>query len=79
MAQLGVVYKSHHVDLIETGSYEVISRHYLAVNPAGLLPALVHNGHPIYESHEIIAYVAQRFDRRARVAPCCRRLKLTGR
>lgn len=62
MAQLGVVYKSHHVDLIETGSYEVISRHYLAVNPAGLLPALVHNGHPIYESHEIIAYVAQRFD-----------------
>lgn len=62
MAQLDIAYKSHHIDLIETGSYEVISRDYLAVNPAGLLPVLLHNGHPIYESHEIIAYVAARFD-----------------
>jgi len=63
MAQLNVPYKSHHIDLIETGSYEVISRHFLKVNPSGLVPVLVHNGHPVYESHEIIAYVAARQER----------------
>lgn len=60
LAELGIDYKSHHIDLIETGSYEVISRHYLKVNPSGVVPALVHNGHPVYESHDIIAYCAER-------------------
>jgi glutathione S-transferase len=58
MAELGVPYKSHHIDLIETGSYENISRRFLAVNPAGTVPVLVHNGHPVYESHEQIRYAA---------------------
>jgi glutathione S-transferase len=58
MAELGVPYKSHHIDLIETGSYENISRCFLAVNPAGTVPVLVHNGHPVYESHEQIRYAA---------------------
>ena len=57
--ELGIEYKSHHIDLIETGSYENISRHYLAVNPAALVPLLVHNGHPIFESHEQLAYTSQ--------------------
>jgi len=56
--ELGITYKSHPIDLIETGSYETISRHFLKVNPAGVVPALVHNGHPVYESHEIIKYAA---------------------
>ena len=59
MAELEIEYKSIQIELIETGYYENISRHFLAVNPSGLVPALVHNGHPIYESHEIIAYLAQ--------------------
>jgi len=59
LAELGVDYKSHHIDLIETGSYENISRHFLAVNPGGTVPVLVHNGHPIYESHEQIRYAAE--------------------
>jgi glutathione S-transferase len=58
LAELGIAYESHHIDLIETGSYENISRHFLAVNPAGLVPVLVHDGHPIYESHDQIAYAA---------------------
>ena len=29
------------------------------VNPAGTVPVLVHNGHPIYESHEQIVYIDQ--------------------
>ena len=27
------------------------------VNPAGTVPVLVHNGHPVYESHEQILYI----------------------
>ncbi len=59
LAELGLDYESHPVDLIETGSYENVSRHFLAVNPAGLVPVLVHQGHPVYESHEEIVYAAR--------------------
>ncbi len=59
LEELGIPFEEHHIDLIETGSYEVVSRHFLAVNPAGLLPVLVHNGHPVYESHDIISYCAE--------------------
>ncbi len=59
MAELGVPYKHRPIDLIETGTYETISPHYLKVNPAGLLPTLVHNGHPVYESDDILAYAAE--------------------
>jgi glutathione S-transferase len=59
LKELGIPFAEHPIDLIETGSYEVVSRHFLKVNPAGLLPVLVHNGHPIYESHDIITYCAQ--------------------
>jgi glutathione S-transferase len=58
MAELRIPYKGHAIDLIETGSYETVSRHFLAVNPAGTVPVLVHRGHPIYESHEQIRYAA---------------------
>jgi glutathione S-transferase len=58
MAELNVPYKGHAIDLIETGSYETLSREFLAVNPAGTVPVLVHRGHPVYESHEQIRYAA---------------------
>ena len=58
MAELQIAYKGHAIDLIETGSYETLSRRFLAVNPAGTVPVLVHRGHPIYESHEQIRYAA---------------------
>ena len=58
MAELAIPYKGHAIDLIETGSYETLSRRFLAVNPAGTVPVLVHHGHPIYESHEQIRYAA---------------------
>jgi len=56
--ELGIKYKSHHIDLIETGSYENISRHFLKINPGATVPVLLHNGHPVYESHEQIRYAA---------------------
>jgi len=59
LAELGIDYVGHHVHLIETGAYENISRAFLAVNPAAIVPVLVHHGHPIYESHDIIRYAAE--------------------
>jgi glutathione S-transferase len=58
LAELGVSYESHPIDLVETGSYETLSRHFLEVNPGGTVPVLVHHGHPVYESHEQIRYAA---------------------
>lgn len=59
LAELGISYASHHIDLIETGSYETLSRRFLAVNPAALVPVLVHEGHPVCESHDILLYAAR--------------------
>jgi glutathione S-transferase len=58
LAELGIAYESHPIDLIETGGYQTLSRAFLAVNPAGTVPVLVHRGHPVYESHEQIRYAA---------------------
>lgn len=59
MAELQIPYKSHPIDLIETGRYENIRPRLLSVNPAGTVPVLLHHGHPIYESHEQIRYAAR--------------------
>ncbi len=59
LSELRIQHKSHHIDLIETGSYENIRPSFLAVNPGGTVPVLVHNGHPVYESHEQIRYAAE--------------------
>lgn len=69
--ELGIDWTSHPVALIETGRYENIGRRFLAVNPAGLVPVLVHHGHPIYESHEAIQYAAEHAGERGRalIAP----------
>lgn len=58
MAELEIPYKSHHVDLVETGFYENIRPEFLRINPGGTVPVLLHKGHPIYESHEQIRYAA---------------------
>jgi glutathione S-transferase len=58
LAELSIPYASHPVDLIETGAYENIRPAFLAVNPAGTVPVLVHRGHPVYESHEQIRHAA---------------------
>ncbi len=58
LAELGIPHAPHAVDLIETGAYENIRPAFLRVNPAGTVPVLVHDGHPVYESHEQIRYAA---------------------
>lgn len=59
LAELGIPYRSHSIDLIETGAYENIRPAFLSVNPGGTVPVLVHHGHPIYESHAQIRYAAE--------------------
>jgi len=59
LAELGIPYRSHHVDLVETGAYANLRPDFLAVNPAGTVPVLVHRGHPVYESHLQIRYAAE--------------------
>jgi glutathione S-transferase len=55
-------YRSEHVDLIETGKYEVCSKDYLKINPGATVPVLLHEGRPIYESHEQIYYLSKNLD-----------------
>ena len=55
-------YRSEHVDLIETGKYEVCSKEYLKINPGATVPVLLHEGRPIYESHEQIYYLSKNLD-----------------
>ena len=69
LAELGIDYRSHPIDLIETGAYENLSRRFLKVNPAALVPVLVHEGHPIYESHEQLTYAAEHSGRRDVLTP----------
>ncbi len=59
LAELRIPYQSHPIELIETGAYENIRPAFLRVNPAGTVPVLVHQGHPVYESHEQIRYAAE--------------------
>ena len=59
LAELEIPYKSHHIDLIETGCYENIRPSFKRINPARTVPVLVHDGHPVYESHEQIRYAAR--------------------
>ena len=55
--ETGLDYESKHIDLIETGKYEVASKEFLKINPSATVPVLLHNGRPIYESHEQIKYI----------------------
>ncbi|WOR15240.1 glutathione S-transferase family protein [Hyphomonas sp. FCG-A18] len=59
LAELGLTAKHHSIDLIETGWYQTISPAYLKINPSGLVPTLVHNGHPVFESDDILFYAAE--------------------
>ena len=39
------------------------------MNPAATVPVLLHNGHPIYESHEQLKYVAEQVDQQGLLVP----------
>ena len=57
LIEAGIPFKSNHVYLRSSGSYETRTKEFLTINPAGTVPVLVHNGHPIYESTEQVKYI----------------------
>ena len=58
MAEKGLEYTNHMVNLLER---EHKTPEYLALNPNGVVPTLVHDGHVVYESNIINEYLEERF------------------
>lgn len=59
LEEKGVDWVSHHVDLIKC---ENATPEFIAINPKGVVPILIHDGQTIVESNDIIRYVDQNFD-----------------
>lgn len=58
LAEKGYEWKSHPIFLEEvTLNGDNLSDAYLAINPKGQVPTLVHNGTPVFESYDIIRYL----------------------
>ena len=55
LAEKGITYTQHRVGLESTGEH--LQKAYKAINPASLVPTLVHNGQPIYDSIKILEYL----------------------
>ena len=60
MAEKELEYTSHMVNLL---TREHKTPEYLALNPNGVVPTLLHNGHVIYESTIINEYLEEKFHR----------------
>lgn len=54
LAEKGLDYRSHYLDLRK---FEHHQPEYLAINPNGIVPALVHDGEPVLESMLINEYL----------------------
>lgn len=54
----GVDFNSHYIDLLK---FEQVSSEYLAVNPQGIVPAMVHDGVLITESAMMCEYIDAQF------------------
>ena len=69
LEETGLDYRSKHIDLIETGKYEVASKEFLKINPGATVPVLLHKGRPVYESHEQIYYLLMHTDNTKNILP----------
>jgi glutathione S-transferase/GST-like protein len=58
LAEKGVAYESHYTDLL---SFEQHTPGYLAINPDGTIPTLVHDGRVITESTPAMEYIDEQF------------------
>jgi glutathione S-transferase len=58
LEEKGLKWVSHEINL---GQQENIQPWYLAINPKGLVPAIVHDGVPVTESNDILAYLEDKF------------------
>ncbi|MES2188790.1 MAG: glutathione S-transferase family protein [Pseudomonadota bacterium] len=58
LEEKGVAWQSRYIDLFK---FDQLKPEYLAINPAGMVPALVHKGEVICESAVINEYIAATF------------------
>ncbi|MFV8817510.1 glutathione S-transferase family protein [Haliea sp. E17] len=58
LEETGVGWTSHHINLIKC---ENATAEFVAINPKGVVPVLVHDGITIVESNDIIRYVDEQF------------------
>ncbi len=59
LEEKGVPWESRYIDLFQ---FQQMEPEYLAINPAGVVPTLVHDGEPIRESTIINEYIDAAFD-----------------
>ncbi|MBM3488742.1 MAG: glutathione S-transferase family protein [Alphaproteobacteria bacterium] len=59
LEEKGVAWVSRYIDLFR---FDQMKPDYLAINPDGVVPTLVHDGAPVRESSIIIEYVDDTFD-----------------
>ncbi|OSP56201.1 glutathione S-transferase family protein [Pseudoruegeria sp. SK021] len=64
LEEKGLKWVSHEINL---GKQENIQPWYLAINPKGLVPAIVHDGVTVTESDDILAYLEEQFPQPALV------------
>ncbi|HEX9806666.1 MAG TPA: glutathione S-transferase family protein [Alteraurantiacibacter sp.] len=59
LGEKGVKWESHYIDMLEFDQHKP---EYLAINPQGTIPAMVHDGRVLTESTAIMEYVDEAFD-----------------
>lgn len=59
LAEKGIPFESHQIDLM---NFEHLTPYYQGIHPKGVVPALVHDGIVVIESHDIIQYLDDHFD-----------------
>jgi len=59
LAEKGVEFDSHYLDLL---GFDQHAPEYLAINPNGTIPAMVHGGRVLVESSAIMEYVDAQFE-----------------
>jgi len=58
LEEKGLAYESHPIDLAKMEHH---TPEYLKINPNGVIPALIHDGRPLYESGTICEYLDEAF------------------
>jgi glutathione S-transferase len=58
----GIDFASHELDTIATGRYATLTPDFLDIAEDGLLPVLLHNGHPVHDALEILMYIDKQTD-----------------
>lgn len=59
LMEKGVGFDSHYIDML---AFDQHKPEYLAINPQGTIPAMVHDGRVLVESTAIMEYVNEAFD-----------------